>query len=538
MYTLPKYDMYDFIDDGVNKSFYTILSEYHPKLKRNFSLANLINGIPELEATPTQEIGYKKSYETYVLKLIKSLRENITNKDSVDFFGNELSEEEKNKLLNSLKSVGENDTECKAFTTINDFLDYAEKTISNPEKKKFRDVIINHAVKQMPQNEAYEMRSMLLKTFYLTKAEEKVRKVNHKSREFGEYPEWDVLQFIRQTLQKGSLKEYDEFYDEATTRIKEAALKTMEKERIAVICKRKRYNYVKKELNRSISSDENLAEIYPISEMFEENENSPKRYENSWKYESLSKPELICDLSANYSEDGIENQRVIAFRYGKLSSSKKSNSEPFVVDTSSGNSDLIGITRIGKDGARTYFVLMQPMDRMTFKPIGEIPNDPGDKLYNFTFTEDTKVSTRLGGTRIKSKTKLGEIFDGNTGRRLNAFINKDIPEDLKEFFAKVYFSDEYLSNAIKHNSRYIGYVVNSQNRPVVRTSDLEKTNLSAAQYAAVFPGIVDGRRVENFETFCTSGELSMKQYNLINDYENQRTSGSKKITDSYDSESR
>ena len=31
-------DMYEFVDDGVHKSIYTIFNQYHPFLKRDFSL--------------------------------------------------------------------------------------------------------------------------------------------------------------------------------------------------------------------------------------------------------------------------------------------------------------------------------------------------------------------------------------------------------------------------------------------------------------------------------------------------------------------
>ena len=39
MESLRIYDIDDFVDDGINESIYTILTKYHPFMKKDFSLA-------------------------------------------------------------------------------------------------------------------------------------------------------------------------------------------------------------------------------------------------------------------------------------------------------------------------------------------------------------------------------------------------------------------------------------------------------------------------------------------------------------------
>lgn len=527
MYKLPHYDMYDFIDDGKNKSLYTILNEYHPNLKKDFSLANLLNHLPEVGTTPAQITGFLSTYEKNVAVLIKTLQEKT--RYSATNNGTGLSEQEKKDILEELKTACEEIPECKSFVSIEQFLNYAQETISNPDMKTLRDVIVNHSVGFLSKESASLTRTVLIKSAYLAKAQEKAKSVNHMSRKPGEYPEVDKLQALSQMLQKNHwLEEYDEFYDEAMEQIVAAALKAMEKARTEVVCKRKRSVVVRKEINPSLSANSEEAAELPISAMFDELKRIPRKGENEWHYESLSKPELLCDLEANYSENGEENQRVIAFRYGRLKYKCPSEIEGFNIDRTSEMPELIGISRIGKEGTRNYFVLMPPIDRLIFRPVGEKPQDPGEKLYRFSVTQDVQVPTRSGMTKIERQTRPTNIVDAKTGQRLNTFKNKDIPENLKEFFVKVYFSDEYLSNAIEHNARYIGSVVETDRGPVIRTADIEKLNLSAAHYAMCHPGTVDGVPTKTFDRYCRSYELDAKQYNLVSERERRRKLQQKK----------
>ena len=515
MYKLPQYDMYDFIDDGVNKSIYTILNDYHPNLEKDFSLANLINCMVEVGTTKGQIMGFSRTYEKEFERLADLLLKKTRGQRALESDGEQLPAGEIDRIFNELKGASEELPDCKSFTTLRQYLEYAKQTMQEPEKKPLRDAIVTNAAEYVPQEEANFTREVILKTVYLSKAEEIVRAVNHKSRAPGEYPEWDKLQAIRQILQKNKgLEEYDAYYEEASAHIRDAALKAMAKAKTETVCKRKRYAYVKKAINPSISSEPAEAANLPISAMFEE-EKLPRRDANRWAYESLKTPELLCDLEANYSENGIENQRVIAFRYGRLKYKRPDEIEGFNIDRTSEMPELIGISRIGKDGTKNYFVLMDPIDRLTFRPVGEKPQEPGEKPYGFTITEDVQIPTRSGKTVIERQTRPANIVDGRTGQRLNAFKNKEIPEELKEFFAKVFFSDEYLQSAIENNARYIGSVVLSDKGPIIRSTDIERFNLQAAHYATYYPGTIDRISTKSFERYCTSFELDTRQYNLV-----------------------
>lgn len=534
MYKLPEYDMYEFIDDGVHKSIYSILHEYHPQLKRNFSLANLINNITELESTPGQERILKTAYNDYFGKLSKLLLDRTSTTGILESTGKKASEEELNKMFEEFKEASRENSDCKFFATVKEYIEYAIRNASKPESKALRDVIVTHAVQYASKDEVDTTRAFLLKNVYLSKAEDKVRAVNHKSRQPGEYPEWDRLVAIRHILQrKNGLREYDEFYDEATAQIRAEAFKAMEKARVSAVCKMKRAKEVRTALEPSIPVSRKR-KSQETSDMFDKLKRLPEKNENSWAYESYREPELICDLDANYSENGMENQRVIAFRYGRFKYKNTQDVEGFNIDRTAEMPELVGISRIGKDGTKTYFVLMPPLDRLSFRPYGEKPQDPGDKPYSFLITQDVKVTTRSGGTRVRKETKPAKLVDGKTGRKLSAFRNREIPENLKEFYAKVFFSDEYLSNAIESNGRYIGAVIETENGPQIVPTDTGKANLSAAYYAKYHEGTVDRLRTRTFEDYCTSGELDIKQYNLINDHEKSKAKEKAPKTDKND----
>lgn len=522
MYKIPEYDMYDFIDDGVHKSIYSIMHEYHPQLKRDFSLASLINHITEIETYTGQEKALVSAYENYFNKISKVLLGKTSTQGILESNGKRASKEELNQMFEEFKEASKDNSDCKFFSTLKEYIEYAGRNISKPESKDLRDAIVKHGSQYLPKDEIESTRAFILKNIYLSCAENKVKAVNHKSRETGQYPEWDRLVVIRHILQKNDgLKEYDEFYDEATAKIREEALKAMEKARVSTVCKMKRAKVVRKEIAPSIESSTD-GKGTQISEMFDTLKKIPEKNENAWAYESFKEPELICDMEANYSENGIENQRVIAFRYGRLKYQKTPDVGGFNIDRTSEMPELVGISRIGKEGTKTYFVLMPPLDRLTFRPLGEKPEDPGEKPFGFTVTQNVEVPTRSGGTRIKRQTTPADLIDGKTGEKLTAFRNRDIPEGLKEFFAKVYFSDEYLSSAIEHNARYIGTVVETDNGAQIRTSDVGKNNLLAAYYARYHQGTVDWLRTRNFEEYCDSDELEIRQYNLINNYERSK----------------
>lgn len=513
-------DMYDFIDDGVNKSIYTILNEYHPFLKNDFSLANLVNHMPDVEYINSSKDVYSKNYQGIVSNFSKLLLEKTKTGKLFEDKGEDASKEELNRIFEELKASCEGISDCKFFSTIREYVEYAQKTIEDPETKPLRDAVVKNAVVFLSPEDEYKHRERLIGMIYFAQAENRVKSMSPMRREKGQFPEWDRMTVIKKILsKKNGLREYDEFYDEASREIKKAALAAMQKARISTTCKMKRAMGVRKALkptkDRYSKSEESRTE-----ELFEKLKRMPKKEENSWTFESLKKPELLCDLQADYSEEGLENQRVVAFRYGRFKYGKSQSAEGgFNIDNTDIMPELVGISRIGRDGTKTYFVLMPPIDRIKYRLASDKTVDPGDRLLKFTITQDVEVPTTSGRKKVQRETVPTDVVDGKTGKKVNVFRNKEIPEELEEFFAKVYFSDEYLSSVIENNARYLGSVVDGEDGPVIVTADEEKLDLAAAHYAVYFPGKVDRLTVRNFESYCSSTELDIRQFNLISERE-------------------
>ena len=69
---IPEFDMYEFVDDGVNKSFYTILGQYLPKeLNGDFSTASLINCLLDVPTIAQQQVPIKAAYKGYYFNRYK-----------------------------------------------------------------------------------------------------------------------------------------------------------------------------------------------------------------------------------------------------------------------------------------------------------------------------------------------------------------------------------------------------------------------------------------------------------------------------------
>lgn len=518
-------DMYEFIDDGVHKSIYTVLNEYHPQLKRDFSYANLINNLPELNQNASQVRITQSTYKNYFEKLAKMLLEKTSTTGIIEKDGQKVSDEDLNSMFEEFKGASKNNSDCRFFSTIKEYIEYATRNVLNPDTKPLRDTIVRKAAPYVARDEILTIRTILLKDVYLAIAENKVREVNHMTRNPGDYPEWDRLVAIRHILQKkGALEEYDEFYDEASAQIRAEAFKAMEKARISAICKMKRAKIVRAGLAPTLEAVKGHG-VSRTSEMFDTLKRLPEKGENAWAYESFQEPELICDLEAEYSKEGTENQRVVAFRYGKFKYKNENDIGGLNVDRNAVMPELVGISRIGRDGTKTYFVLMPPLDKISFLPYGQKPQNPGDRPYGFLISQDVKVTTRSGGTVARRETAPARIVDAKTGRRLSAFRNRSIPENLKEFYAKVFFSDEYLENAIENNGRYIGNVIETDKGPQIVPSDTGKFDLAAAYYARYHEGAIDKVKVRNFEDYCSSRELEIRQYNLISNRERSKSQG-------------
>ena len=122
-------DMYEFIDDGVHKSIYTVLNEYHPQLKRDFSYANLINNLPELNQNASQVRITQSTYKNYFEKLAKMLLEKTSTTGIIEKDGQKVSDEDLNSMFEEFKGASKNNSDCRFFSTIKEYIEYVKKII-------------------------------------------------------------------------------------------------------------------------------------------------------------------------------------------------------------------------------------------------------------------------------------------------------------------------------------------------------------------------------------------------------------------------
>ena len=125
-----------------------------------------------------------------------------------------------NRIFDELKEASSQNSDCKFFSTIREYIEYAQKNMDVPETKELRDAIVRNATDFLSPKDTSKHRERLMTVFYLSQAENRIKALHPMKREPGQIPEWDTLQAIRKIItRKDGLKEYDEFYDEVSKEI-------------------------------------------------------------------------------------------------------------------------------------------------------------------------------------------------------------------------------------------------------------------------------------------------------------------------------
>ena len=212
---------------------------------------------------------------------------------------------------------------------------------------------------------------------------------------------------------------------------------------------------------------------------------TPPQGTYEWKFD-IKEPELVCDLVTNYSENGIENQRVIAVSYGEMTYNtdftRRTNTPTY---TGSGL-ELVGITKIGNDGIKNYFVFTR------------FPNKT--KIKN---SEEFGVDTSNNAVKL---------FDSDTGEDLFVLHDARIPESQKELYANAFFDDGYLSTIENNYGRYAGYVIQNGDNPIVTSDERDK---KAIRYGTRYRGKCGNDRFSIGE-LCRSKSLKETQEKIVN----------------------
>lgn len=488
------YSMYDFLEKNATgyDNMYTILARYIPQLNGDFSTANLVNKLIE-SANYTEDpkmilTDYPTSFDKLASMLLIASDSSIGIPNKYQSIDRELSEEEKKSLLAKFHELDLGDN----LSTIRDYIDYAKNNIEKPELADLRSLIVESAVEVANKKEMLTLRHKLLSYVYVPQAmnQLKVKYPSFADREGGNYPEWNEVDFIARTFRNiNSLEKYDKYLEKH----KENVAKFKKDDAISLFCESKRNQQVTSNIIASMNNED--AE-QAKKEGFEnvifdnlKNSGTPREGSTSWRIALFQEPEVLLDTFANYSKNGIENQRVIAVSYGKFHYANK------ISDNSLIQPDLVGVTRIGRDGVKSYFTII-PLDTISFRDSTEELKE-GEKRYNF-------------------------YFNGKKNPFGNAVYSRRIPRDLVEFYTQTFLSDEYLNSAIENNYRYTGYVSKTPKGPVIIASDIARLDLDAAKYASIYPGLVGVKNVASLDEYCKSEGLQKKHLRIVNEISNGR----------------
>lgn len=302
-----------------------------------------------------------------------------------------------------------------------------------------------------------------------------------------ETEELKKLNFIEKVLRKPEeRKQYDELLEEYNRKLTE----NKEKALLEFKCRTEREEYVRKELITSMSAEEKIeaSRNGADSIVFRKGKKvSQKEGSFSWSVDFSKKPEVIMDELAEYSKNGEENQRVVAIDYGKFKYSTLFQMSGYP-SFSSDNLHIVGVTRIGNDGVKNYFVIM-PLEGMKLKKASELTE------------HDIKVPLRVNSkkTSIRGYSDFEDYVFVKTPK---------IPDSKKDFYAKVALSDYMLEKAVQENYRYAGQVKETQLGYGIEAGDSAGAyDLWAIQYAYNNPGACGRRKVYSLETILNDSEL-------------------------------
>ena len=486
-----KRDMFDYVGKG--NTLYDILGEFVPELNEDYSTANLINKSIEVvkinAKIPTIEL-YQNIFDRISIAIVESI--DATNNGEKAFF----SEEQQNNLLTEIAELPVNQN-INSKRTLRTYITDTRNNLNLPSTKPIRDLIITHGIDLIDETTQNYIRHILLSQVYIgSKIDSEIKaKYTIEEREDPRNEEWleyKDLSYVfsnqnRTNRYNQYIKEYQYGIDQLTeiynSRINEYTL------RHRIVAKRE--ESASQILLKSLSdTDKEIANkngiINTILGEYSDEIPTPPQGTYEWKFDQKNEPEIVCDLETSYSEGGIENQRVIAISYGEITYntnfSRKTNKPTY---TSSGL-ELVGVTKIGNDGVKNYFVFTR-FDNKT-------------KIRN---AQDYGVDTSNNSVKF---------FDTNTGDELFILHDDRIPEHQKEFYANAFFDDSYLSSIVDKYGRYAGYVYQDINTPIIMANEYDK---KAVKYASKYRGKCGNDKFAIGE-LCKSKYLKDLQEGIVN----------------------
>ncbi len=487
-----KFDILDYLQKG--KTMYDKLDEHmEGYLKGDYSSSNLLNSFRDYSTyfkhTEAEKIFFQNVYSNLLSKLISNidLATGIGKpNEQIKLFTND----QKLDILTQLQGIDE-----KYFLpTIGAYLrllkskNFSEEYYNNPEfYAKLNKIIIDKGLEISGEDYSRNVKRTTLETYSVKISN--YLKQKYPDRVDTYYPDWEEFNFINQTFCNSKrFEEYDKFLSQYQNQVASYE----EKLATQIRCKEKRRRYIEEKLYNGMNAEEqekakksssiDVAYPKPIDLKLKQNG-------HRWNIKLYSRPKFICDSMARYYKDGEEDQRVVAVSYGMFESESMFNQEniPLSVETM----QFLGISRLGKDGLKNYFVLASLPNNILVQALGE-------------------------DERAISIDEFKNMLQRSNGQNKN-YVYK-IPKELEDYYATVAFSDECLDKAITQNSRFVGSVDMSRGKPRISAGYREQArNIEAACHACRYPGNIGGRIYFSLEHFCKSTELLAKHVETVNE---------------------
>lgn len=489
-----KYAIYDFIGEG--KSMYDFLEKYanigDPSPKGIINWFRTIFDVQKFSGS-VQSMHYE--YSRIFASLMKGLEKSMKI-DKMEDGIYPMSKEDEADLLSRLQNA---DPERRKLNTISEYITlvkennftekyYVKRGIVDPYYDSLNKILLDSAIKVGNRVEIEKSADAILHSVSPNIIKSNIREMYKDDSQFTEN-ELQKANFVINTLGRPERKAQ---YDQILRKYHKEIQKNSEKLALKLECEGKRESEVLSEI---------LGNKNPIENVRKRNEGidkliykgKPSRLKPgsySWRVNLSKEPEVILDELAEYSPKGIENQRVVAIDYGNFEYDTffRENGEPTI---SSNNLHLVGVTRIGRDGVKNYFVIM-PTAEKQLKNKSELTED--DKVLNL------KLNNK--NAEIKSKDGLDKYV----------FVKTDkVPKSKAKFYAKYALSDVVLEKAIQENNRFVGYILDTKEGPKINGSYKDfPTDVEAVKYAASNPGYCRKRRCNSLSDILISSDLLLK----------------------------
>lgn len=501
--TEKKFDMYDYIGEG--KTIYDVLEKYlHLSVGKSIDYSNLTlikrfrSYAEEHDENPNFLEKHRSQYVEIMEKLIANLKYALNSNNKINSeVKHIMTDEEKNELLQVLQDAGRKENlQCNSIEEYLEIIGNNPHNLLDPYNNEgtVSEKVIETALSVMSDENVLALRSVLFSQIYLPYVTNGLQQ-KQKSRVYEHDDEWKEINFISNIMYRtANLKKYDDFVAEYQKEVKEFQTQRA----VSKSCQKKRERYVIDALRQGLTTDEiHDAEKRGLTAVIFGEENSPLAEEGtfSWQLNQFKEPKVILDSVARYSERGEENQRVIAISYGKFSYGTlfNPNYQPTIL---SDEIELLGITKLGKDGNKNYFVLM-PFQTATLKKDSDI----------------TQVSQKI---EIYTNGMKSQIVDNETREILHLVQRERIPEQMQDFYSTVVFSNDYLDSVVEENYRFVGSVEETSNGPKIDASyRTHSYDIDAIKYAQNYSGKIGRKTYSSIEEFIKSTEFFAKHLSYV-----------------------